>query len=354
MSHLSILTQPFGKSGHRARLVSATTSLSALGVLGATFIFTNPDLSPELMGPFAAIHGLLASGTLAMVAYAALMGALWPLAQVMAGVEAVARLTGIASLAAVLPFAQVAGPGGGAASTEGGAEAAKSGHEIQLGFYAGFNRTNPSDVHMVQPGGTDLTFSDVKWIGESFRPEPYWGVRGTYWNPKIRSLGFMFDYSHAKASALKTQQLTQSGKRDGVDVPATEPFGKTFRKLEFTHGLNFFTLNALFKARGLHARFAPYAGIGIGISVPHVDTRRAGAPIETRTYEHQITGLAFQALGGVEFKLGKTGRASAFAEYKLTHSTNNARLNGGGTLDTDMWTHQIPVGVSYHRWLGAK
>jgi lipid A oxidase len=77
-----------------------------------------------------------------------------------------------------------------------------------------------------------------------------------------------------------------------------------------------------------------------------MDTRRAGAPIETSTYAHQITGLAFQALGGLELSLGKTGRASAFAKYKLTHSTNNAKLNGGGTLDTDMWTHQMPVGVS--------
>ncbi len=354
MSHTSIRTHPIGARIRRARWMNVAVSLSSLGALAVTFIFTHPGLSPDLMGPFAAIHGLLASGTLAMVAYGALMGTVWPLAQVMAGVEAVARLTGIAGLAAVLPFAQAAGPGGGAASSSDAGQAAAAGHEIQLGFYGGFNRTMASKVHMVQPGGTDLTFTDVKWIGESFRPEPYWGVRGTYFSPKLRGLGFMFDYSHAKVSALKTQQLKQSGKRDGVEVPPTEPFDKTFRKLEFTHGLNFFTLNALYKARGLHARFAPYVGIGIGLSVPHVDTRRAGAPIESRTYEHQITGLAFQALGGIEWRLGNTGRVSAFAEYKLTHSSNNAKLNGGGTLDTDLWTHQVPVGISFHRWLGAK
>lgn len=354
MSHSSIRSLPLFRGARRAKTLSAAASVGALGALAVTFIFTHPDLSPELMGPFAAVHGLLASGMIALVAYAAFLGALWPLAQVMAGIEAVARLTGIASLAAVLPFAQAAGPGGGAASPASGGQAATGAQEIQLGFYAGFNRTMPSKVHMVQPGGTDLTFTDVKWIGESFRPEPYWGLRATYWNPKLRGLGFMFDYSHAKVSALKTQQVKQSGKRDGVDVPPLEPFNKTFRKLEFTHGLNFATLNVLYKARGLHARFAPYAGIGLGLSVPHVDTRRAGAPIETRTYEHQITGLTFQALGGVEWRLGKTGRASAFAEYKLNHSSNAAKLTGGGTLDTDLWTHQIPVGISYHRLLGAK
>ncbi len=354
MNQASLQNMPIRFWARRVRLLSVAASLGAVGALAATFLFTHPDLSPQLIGPFTAIHGLLACGALATVSYLALMGVLWPLAQVMAAVEAIARMTGVASLAAILPFAQVAGPGGGVASSSQGGEAARAGHEVQLGFYAGFNRTMPNKVHMVQPGGTDLTFTDVKWIGESFRPEPYWGLRASYWNPKLRGLGFMFDYSHAKASALKTQQVKQSGKRDGVEVPPVEPFNKTFRKLEFTHGLNFFTLNALYKARGLHARFAPYAGVGIGLSVPHVDTRRAGAPIESRTYVHQITGLTFQALGGIEWRLGKTGRVSSFAEYKLNHSSNHAKLNGGGTIDTDMWTHQIPVGISYHRALGAK
>ncbi len=207
---------------------------------------------------------------------------------------------------------------------------------------------------MRQPGGTELTFQDLQWIGESFKTEPYWGVRTTYWNPKLNGIGLMIDYTHAKASALKTQQLTQSGTRDGKDVPPKEPFSATFRKLEFTHGLNFITLNALYRVNWLHARIAPYAGVGIGLSIPHVDTRRAGAPKDTRTYKHQITGLAFQALGGIEWRLSRSGRVSAFTEYKLTHTSNHAKLKGGGTLDTDMWTHQVPVGVSYRRWMGAR
>jgi len=322
--------------------------------LGATFIFTHPDLSPELMAPFTAVHGLLASAALATLGLAALMGALWPLAQVIGALEAVSRLAMAAGLAGILPFAQAAGPGGGASSPARGGQAVAGGHEIQIGAYGGYNHTRPSMVHMVQPGGTDLSFTDVQWIGESFKTEPYWGVRATYWSPKLNGIGFMFDYTHAKASALKTQQLTQSGMRDGQDVAVSEPFSATFRKLEFTHGLNFFTLNALYRANWLHARIAPYAGVGIGISVPHVDTRRAGAPIKSRTYRHQITGLAFQALGGIEWRLLRSGRATAFTEYKLTYTSNKAELNGGGLLQTDLWTHQLPVGFSYHHRLGAR
>lgn len=322
--------------------------------LAAALLVTHPDLSPELMGPFSATHGLLVSGVISVAAYAAMMGALWPVVHVMAAIEAVAKLTGAAGLAATLPFAQATGSGGSDVSGASGSQTAALGHELQIGAYGGYNHTRPSQVRFVQPGGTDLTFKDMKWIGESFKTEPYWGVRTTYWSPKLRRVGFMFDYTHAKASALKSQQLEQSGMRDGQPVPPSEPFDATLRKLEFTHGLNFFTLNALYRTRDLHARIAPYLGVGIGLSVPHVDTNRAGAANDKRTYSHQITGLAFQALGGIEWRLHGSGRASAFTEYKLTHTKNRGVLNGGGSIETDLWTHQVPVGFSYHHWLGAR
>ncbi len=336
------------------RLVLRTgLSVSALAALAATFIFTHPDLSPELMGPFTALHGLLASGLLAFAAFAGLSGLLWPLTQLMAGVEATAKAAGTLGFAAVLPFAQAADPGGAGAEAKGG-KAATAAHEIQIGGYGGYNYTEPSTVRFIQPGGTDMTFTDMQWLGESLKTEPYWGVRTTYWNRSLRGVGFMFDYTHAKATALKTQQVNQSGTRDGQEVPPQEPFDATFRKLEFTHGLNFFTLNAVYRASGLHDRFAPYAGVGIGLSVPHVDTNRSGAPKQARTYSHQIGGLTFQVLGGLQWGFLRSGRASAFAEYKLNYSENVGDLTGGGTVDTDLWTHQVPIGFSYHHFLGAK
>lgn len=326
----------------------------AFSSLCAVLLVSHPDLSPELMGPFTAVHGLLASGLVALGAYVAMLGIVWPVAQIMAAVEIAAKASGAVGLATLLPFAQVSGSPDSPAAGKSAQQAGLARPEFQVGVYGGYNNTRPSQVHFVQPNDTDLTFENVKWIGESFKTEPYWGVRTTYWSPKLRNLGFMFDYTHAKATAIKTQELTQSGKRDGQPVPPTEPFEATFRKLEFTHGLNFATLNALYRTRSLHDRVAPYFGIGIGLSVPHVDTNRAGAPDEERTYSHQITGLAFQALGGLEWRFGSAGRASAFSEYKLTYTSNRGELNGGGRLETDLWTHQVPVGFSYHHYLGQR
>ncbi len=354
MTQSSPWTSRWHMRAGRAPVVNAALAMSAVAALGATLLFTQPDLSPELMRPFTAIHGLLASGFLALFAYVALLGVLWPLAQILSVLEAVSKLAMAAGLAGVLPFAQVSGPDGGAASGAKDGQSAAAGHEIQIGAYGGYNNTRPSKLRFTQPGGTDMTFMDVKWKGESFKTEPYWGVRVTWWNPRLASVGFMFDYSHAKASAVKTQEMTQSGSRDGQEVPPREPFSKTFRRLEFTHGLNFFTLNALYRANWLHERMAPYAGIGIGLSVPHVEFRRAGAEKETRTFVHQVTGLTFQALGGIEWRASRGGTFSAFTEYKLNFSSNRADLNGGGLLETDLWTHQAPVGFSYHRRLGAR
>ena len=335
-------------------LLTAGLSVSALAALATTFIFTHPDLSPELMGPFTALHGLLVSGVIAFAAYVGLSGLMWPLTQLMAGIEATAKTAGTLGFAAVLPFAQATDPGGAGAKASAGGAAAAAAHEIQVGGYGGYNGTLPSTVRFVQPGGTDMTFTDMKWQGDSFKTEPYWGVRTTYWNAKLRGVGFMFDYTHAKATAIKSQEVTQSGTRDGQEVPPKEPFGATFRKLEFTHGLNFFTLNAVYRAGGPQQRFKPYAGIGIGLSVPHVDTNRAGAEKAKRTYVHQIAGLTFQALGGLQWTFLKSGRASAFAEYKLNYSQNVGDLTGGGTVETDLWTNQVPIGFSYHHFLGAR
>jgi lipid A oxidase len=51
-----------------------------------------------------------------------------------------------------------------------------------------------------------------------------------------------------------------------------------------------------------------------------------------------------QALLGVSAGIGYG--LSVFAEYKANYSWNEADLVGGGTLETDVLTHQLAVGIS--------
>ena len=40
--------------------------------------------------------------------------------------------------------------------------------EMQIGVYGGWNGSFDSDIHLTQPGGTNMTLNDVPWDGDSF------------------------------------------------------------------------------------------------------------------------------------------------------------------------------------------
>ena len=46
---------------------------------------------------------------------------------------------------------------------------------MQIGVYGGWNGSFDSDIHLSQPGGTNMTLNDVPWDGEFLRPAPLLG-----------------------------------------------------------------------------------------------------------------------------------------------------------------------------------
>ncbi len=64
-----------------------------------------------------------------------------------------------------------------------------------------------------------------------------------------------------------------------------------------------------------------------------------------RTFDYQLDGVAAEGLVGLEYSFGP--HVSAFGEYKLSFSTNDADLVGGGSLETDVWTNHVTLGLSY-------
>ena len=160
-----------------------------------------------------------------------------------------------------------------------------------------------------------------KWEAENFEMPPYYGVRATWWMDQMPELGFALDFTHAKASA------------DPVPAP--------FTVLEFTDGVNFLTANVLYRYQ-TESRFTPYGGVGVGVAIPHVE---AVVPGVTSTLEYQVTGVAAQAFIGVDTKL--TDDWSVFGEYKAGYAQIDADLNGGGSLETHVISHQFLVGLTY-------
>ncbi len=194
--------------------------------------------------------------------------------------------------------------------------------EWELSVYSGTQSAPHSGVTgtVDGTGGTAFDFN-AGWEGKSFEMPPYYGFRATYW--QTDRLGFGLEFNHAKVYA-------------DDETMAASPF----TRLEFTDGLNIVTANVFYRWKEENRRYTPYVGAGIGASIPHVDVQSGG----TRTFGYQVTGPAVQWVAGASYDLNE--RWAIFGEYKGTYSQNEADLDTGGSLETDLVTNALNIGLS--------
>jgi lipid A oxidase len=194
--------------------------------------------------------------------------------------------------------------------------------EFEFGFYAGAQSASSSSVKGNDPGGVGDFDFNVDWEGKSGNMPPYYGFRGTWW--RSDNLGFGFEFTHSKVYA-DSQSMQDNG----------------FSWLEFSDGLNIVTVNVHRRWRLENRRFVPYVSGGLGVAIPHVEAETLGG----RTFDYQLTGPAAQWTAGVLFPLGE--KWSIFGEYKGNYSQNKAKLDNGGSLETNILTNAINLGVSF-------
>lgn len=192
--------------------------------------------------------------------------------------------------------------------------------EYELSFYTGFQSAPHSDVSG-DVNGADFDFNTA-WEGKPFSAPPYYGFRATWW--RSENLGYALDFNHAKVYA---------------DDDDREDNG--FDRLEFTDGLNILTLNVFYRWPGAWRNLTPYVGGGLGVAIPHVDVE-SGA---SKTFEYQLTGPAAQLVAGASYDLNE--RWAVFGEYKGTYSQNDVDLDNGGSLETDIITNALNVGLTF-------
>ena len=217
--------------------------------------------------------------------------------------------------------------------------------DIGGSVYGGYTTARNSDIILQQPNGTDMVLKDVSWNSEPDKMPPYHGFRGTWWFPPGRSIGAMADLVYIKVVANQDHVVRQSGTRDGTPVPGKAPVSDTFRRLEFTDGLNLLTGSIIYRMP-FFGRVMPYIGIGAGLSLPHAEVQRRGAA--QKTFSYQWAGFAVHVFAGVEFSIAKSG--SLFSEYRLSYATNKVALIDGGTLKTNLWiNHFTASGSGYIR-----
>ena len=330
------------RSARRISLIALLALAAAASAAGLT-----PGEIPLLEGPlsgFKVVHGLVSLGLLfgaislgVVVAGAAI--------ELILSVEALHKFALVLAAFGPLSMAEPAEPAAPAPEPVETGLARSAATGFQIGLYGGGNSTPMADVFLKQPNGTDMVLKDVPWTGEPFEDPPYYGVRGIYWLPALPRLGAMIDFAHAKSISLRQAEVEQSGTLDGEPVPPRGKVGDTFTKLEYSHGLNFLTLNAIYRFGGWHQRFLPYIGAGAGLVIPHTEIARTNVARENWTYRYEISGPGFQGFAGLEMRLFPSRRYAIFGEYKAGYAINSTELLEGGTVTNNLWAHQAILGV---------
>jgi len=194
--------------------------------------------------------------------------------------------------------------------------------EVELSFYGGLQTALPSDVTISDDDVIPDTDINIAWEGRSLEPPPYYGLRVTSW--ESGSFGYGLDFTHAKV------------------YPQDGELPDDFNRIEFTDGLNTLTVNAYYRWQDVSPRFTPYVGGGLGLSVPHVEVTTS----DSRTLGYQFTGPAATVIAGASVPINDSW--SVFGEYKGTFTSNEGDLDTGGTVDTDIVTNAVNVGVTFN------
>lgn len=194
--------------------------------------------------------------------------------------------------------------------------------EVELSFYGGVQSAPSSDISIRNDDVIPDDDFTQDWEGRSAEAPIYYGFRATRWQSP--SFGYGLDFAHNKVYP------TDDNLPAGYDV------------LEFTDGLNTLTVNAYRRWTEAFGEVTPYVGGGVGVALPHVEVTNGAS----ETFGYQLTGPAATLIAGATYSINE--QWSVFGEYKGTYSSNTADLETGGTLETDIVTNAVNVGVSFN------
>ena len=180
--------------------------------------------------------------------------------------------------------------------------------EVNLSIFTGVALTQDNDLRLQQAGGTDLTFRDVSYEGRDFETPPYYGLRALWFPSEDSHWGFGAEFIHIKLYAETGETVRVTGRRSGVGVNGDERIDNTIESFSLSHGLNFALGDIVYRWLPGHrgedflGHLQPYAGIGLGLAIPHVESNVGGTFHE----EYQLHGPGVEALAGVNVESDPT------------------------------------------------
>ena len=207
--------------------------------------------------------------------------------------------------------------------------------------------TQDSDLDLHQRGGTDLTFHGVSFEGRDFESPPYFGARALWFPSENSHWGFGTEFFHMKMYADTGATVGVSGRRGGLGVNANERIDNTVESFSLSHGLNYALGDIVYcwfpgqRGEDFLGHLQPYAGVGLGLTIPHVESKVNGTFHE----EYQVHGPGVQALAGVNVVL--TRHWGLMFEYKFTYANLDSLDIPGGSIEVTPLTHHLVTGVTF-------
>lgn len=220
--------------------------------------------------------------------------------------------------------------------------------EFFIDAYTGRSFTNDADVKIKQSGlGNDFTVNELSFDDESFGDWPYYGIRAGYFFEKYPWFGTAIEFFHFKIVGETDETKRFTGTRGGAPINAQTRVDSVVQQFEITHGVNYVTLDALFRYslfkdpdRFPHGRVQLYGGFGAGPVITHAENTVEGLKNDGG---YEVGGAGVQAFVGVRTLLFK--HFGVFAEYKFSHSGLEVDVAGGdGEVDEN--THHIVGGIT--------
>jgi len=219
--------------------------------------------------------------------------------------------------------------------------------EVDLSIFTGVALTQDNDLDLHQRGGTDLTFHGVSYEGRDFEIPPYYGARALWFPAEDSHWGFGAEFIHLKLYAETDATVHVTGRRNGAEVNENERIEDTIGSFSLSHGLNFALGDVVYRwlpgKRGedFLGHLQPYAGVGLGAAIPHVESNIGGKFHE----EYQLHGPGVEGLAGVNIEL--TRRWGVMLEYKFTYADLDSLDVPGGSIELTPLTHSLVTGLTF-------
>jgi lipid A oxidase len=219
--------------------------------------------------------------------------------------------------------------------------------EVDLSIFTGVALTQENDLRLRQDEGNDLTFHDVSFEGRDFETPPFYGARALWFPSEESHWGFGAEFFHIKLYAETGDTVHVTGRRNDVGVNDNERIDDTIEQFSLSHGLNFALGDIVYRWLPGHrgedflGHLQPYAGVGLGLAIPHVESNVGGTFHE----EYQLHGPGVEALAGVNVTL--TRHWGLMFEYKFTYANLDSLDIPGGSIELTPLTHNLVTGLTF-------